>query len=791
MKVESIGVISSLGIGIEETILNIESGNNVQFEKASDPCDAYIATIRKSNSELIKLIDTKNNLDNFSRAELLSIFVINDALKQNSLDFSKLNSERVGLYCGTSLSAMDKLERYYESYVKGDNTIDENELLHGDFSMIIDRVADHFGFYGPRVLLSTACSSSTLVLQMAQSDIVSGTVDYAIVFGVDPITNLTLIGFKALDSLANTPTSPFSIQENGLSLGEGAAALVLSNKKSNNNSDIYLVGVGASMDGYHPTAPDPTGKGVEKAFSLASNKDLNVDPVIAHGSGTELNDQTESKLINRLYNNGDKPYIVSTKGATGHTLGASGVINNAIACAALKHRLIPPCFGFKEKRPECIGNFPTKSIKLDSIKNVVSHAFGFGGNNALAIFSKEYKPDQFVSQKESAVITVDTVGLMTPLGETLDELCERLISGKQKFYEKENNLCFSGKRSSKYASHVGNLDIYKSAGKILRLNRRIDRLSRICLLALYSLIDNSKSNGLPIDIPNTEIYSGFGSPPLEVLEKFYSSYLRNGVRFVQPSLFTNTVSNAALGHAAQEFGFKSAAFAIPQFTLSGAISVHYAFKSLMNDTAASKSVICGASDEYSQILEKGMLELDLISNSPEDFQVFDTTNNGFVLGEGAIYLALSRGNNDGTKGLCEITSSYLGSEPCKPGTFPIYWKVLKEQLLKYVNCNDAPDLIIVNAMGLRIVDTPLKRCIQSVFGTDKPIFSPIQTYGQSPGLNALLGIISAIAVYKYGVFPKNTINPICGERKKNISSALIITVKVGGGFSIINTRKRL
>jgi 3-oxoacyl-[acyl-carrier-protein] synthase II len=201
-----------------------------------------------------------------------------------------------------------------------------------------------------------------------------------------PITPLTLVGFAKMGALAHTGSYPFDRCREGLVLGEGAAVLVLESAHlaRERSANVYgqLLGFGLTCDAYHVSAPELGGKtaiaAVKQCLERSHLSPTDIDYVHAHGTGTQLNDQNEALLIQWLFPQGVP--VSSTKGATGHALGASGAIGAALCLKALKHQLLPPCVGLKEPAFELD---LVKMPRQGNIRSVLCFSFGFGGQNAV------------------------------------------------------------------------------------------------------------------------------------------------------------------------------------------------------------------------------------------------------------------------------------------------------------------------------------------------------------------------------------------------------------------------
>jgi 3-oxoacyl-(acyl-carrier-protein) synthase len=253
---------------------------------------------------------------------------------------------------------------------------------------------------GPAVAVVNACSSGADAIGVALSWLRNSVCDIALAGGADELNHVPLCGFGALGILSDSICAPFDRDRKGLNLGEGAGILVLESEQTSRargkESRIYLSGYGSAADAYHLTAPRPDGSGLEaslqRAMSEASIHPDQVCFVNAHGTATPDNDRVEAAVLNRVF--GPEIKFLSTKGLTGHTLGAAGGLEAAFTAAALREGWIPASAGFVHRDDEIRLSPVTEKTPIDG-RFAISTSLGFGGNNAaLVISSCEKTRDQ-------------------------------------------------------------------------------------------------------------------------------------------------------------------------------------------------------------------------------------------------------------------------------------------------------------------------------------------------------------------------------------------------------------
>ena len=252
--------------------------------------------------------------------------------------------------------------------------------------------ARQIGATGPVLAPMAACATGIWALAQGFELIQTGQCEMVIAGAVEaPITPLTLAGFKQMGALAQTGAYPFDRHREGLVLGEGAAVLVLESAQSarRRGARVYgeVLGFGLTNDARYANSPEMGGRSaiasIKQCLERSHLSTSDIDYIHAHGTATQLNDQNEAQVIQYLFPQGVP--VSSTKGATGHTLGASGALGAAFCLMALKYQILPPCIGLKESEFDL--DFVRVARRSD-IRNVLCLSFGFGGQNAAIAFSR-------------------------------------------------------------------------------------------------------------------------------------------------------------------------------------------------------------------------------------------------------------------------------------------------------------------------------------------------------------------------------------------------------------------
>src|SRR3984885_1956740 len=297
---------------------------------------------------------------------------------------------RVGVYLGTSTSGILTTEIAYRHLDPVSGALPQGfdyAGTHNSFS-VVDYVGRLFELSGPAVAVCTACSSSAKVFATAQRMIATNQIDAAIVGGVDSLCLTTLYGFHSLQLTSAEPCRPFDAARDGLSIGEAAAFALLERAPAETDPEaIMLLGAGESSDAYHMSSPHPEGAGargaMRNALADAGLAAGDVDYINLHGTGTPSNDSAESRAVTGLF--GDRTPCSSTKGATGHALGAAGALEAIICAIALDRGLMPGGLNLQQHDPDLALNYLTGN-QHSALRRVLSNSFGFGGANCALLF---------------------------------------------------------------------------------------------------------------------------------------------------------------------------------------------------------------------------------------------------------------------------------------------------------------------------------------------------------------------------------------------------------------------
>ena len=304
----------------------------------------------------------------------------------------KYSAHRVGVFIGTSTSGILQTELAYRRRDPASGALPADFIYgktHNSFSAA-DFTRRYFDLRGPAVAVSSACSSSAKVFSSARRMMAAGLIDAAVVGGVDTLCLTTLYGFNSLELTSPQACRPFDAQRNGISIGEAAAFALLERMPEHPCADaVLLLGTGESSDAYHMSSPHPDGLGariaMQDALRMAGLQPADIDYINLHGTATPTNDAAEGKAVNAVF--GAHTPCSSTKGATGHTLGAAGGVEAVICALALQHGLMPAGINIEQPDPALAVEYLLEN-RQQPVARVLSNSFGFGGTNCSLIFGR-------------------------------------------------------------------------------------------------------------------------------------------------------------------------------------------------------------------------------------------------------------------------------------------------------------------------------------------------------------------------------------------------------------------
>ena len=403
--VTGLGAITPIGNNVKDYWEGLKTGKcGIDTITAFDVTDFKVklaAEVKNYNSEEYLDKRSARRLDRFTQ---FAIIAAREAMKDSGITKENTDMERVGTFIGSGIGGLDTIEKENRvCFEKGYDKISPMYIPMVISNMAAGNVAIDLGLRGESFSIATACASATHSIGEAYRAIKHGYQDVVFTGGTEAsITKTGIAGFTNIKALSqaedkNRASIPFDKERSGFVMGEGAGVIVLEELEhaKKRGAKIYaeICGYGASSDAYHITSPAPDGEGGARAMTSAI-KDANIDAskidyINAHGTSTHLNDSCETQAIKTALKEKAKTVMVSsTKGNTGHLLGAAGAVE-AIACIkAIEDDFVPPTINYKVKDEECDLDVVPNVGRNIKINYAMSNSLGFGGHNSSIIFKR-------------------------------------------------------------------------------------------------------------------------------------------------------------------------------------------------------------------------------------------------------------------------------------------------------------------------------------------------------------------------------------------------------------------
>jgi len=593
--------------------------------------------------------------------------------------------------------------------------------LHATGSVAED-IARRYRCPGPALTVSTACSSGAAAIKIALEMLRSGSVKRVLAGGADSLCRLTYYGFNSLQLIDPDGARPFDQNRRGMSVGEGAAMLLLVADEPD-QAVAEILGAGLSCDAFHPATPHPRGLGalsaMQAAIEDAGISAADIDYINLHGTGTLDNDISEARAIHTLFS-GKKPLLSSVKGACGHSLAAAGAIEAVVSAISISSSLVPANVGCRRPDPD-LKLDPLMQPAQRPIETVLSNSFGFGGNNAAIVIGACGKPGPDKTPSDTRPMAILGSACLTGIGRTGRTL--RTIAKGQ--------TC------------AGMLDLQEisanlSAGRV----RRLKRFPRLALSLAVAAHENSGAGDTP-----AAVFLGTGWGALSETSDFLNRIFETDEQFPSPTDFIGSVHNAAAGQIAMQFQAAGA-----NITMTGG---DYSFEqSLM------------AAGLVSGNMRDGFLVIGADESHPELSRLFDRSvakSAGPADGGGALYLK----KGTGLAGLT-IRSVFFESSANNPAVI----SSLIQQIEQQQPLNDRYGVILAGlpAACRRQGEIQLQTLL-GITGFNHPVIDYRKLTGEFASASAVAAVI-AVNFLQQGQIPK----PLCEVKpvKLGKKGALII-----------------
>jgi 3-oxoacyl-(acyl-carrier-protein) synthase len=506
--IAGIGIISPLGYGKDTTEQTLRENRSVIA-----PLDPKVFPVQQPPPLPVGQIDDLPDLP-LPRTHCLAIAAAREAM-------SGYSCVPDAVIIGTTTGGILTTE---ELLIKEEK--DTEKYSHHGLTTVAEELADAVNCTGPALTVSTACSSGTVAISMAFKMLQSGEAEWVLAGGADSLCRLTYFGFHSLQLVDPTGSRPLDVNRAGMSVAEASGLLLLSSIKPKHPLG-QILGCGLSCDAYHPASPHPEGQGAFQAMRNSINDAKSnaraIHYINLHGTGTPDNDLAESKAIRSLFAN--PPPLSSIKGATGHSLAASGALEAAISAICIEKGFIPANTGCIDPDPE-LNLIPVLQPENQPVSAILSNSFGFGGNNACLLIGKAdtETPSSPEMNEQNGSFTILGKACISGAGHTMETM-ERFV---------------------RLEAIAGTLDL-DSISELLpaRKIRRLKRFSRIALALAESARQDSGLKHSP-----GSVFMGSGWGALSDTYDFLDKLQESNEKFPSPIDFVGSVHNSAAGHIA-------------------------------------------------------------------------------------------------------------------------------------------------------------------------------------------------------------------------------------------------
>jgi len=396
VAITGIGLVTALGTGRDECWANLVAGRCGVRPLTLFDSDGYRSRIAAQvDDAAVDAAFTPLQRRRWSRSDRFALMAAREAVADAGLAEAGLAPDRIGVIVGASTGDLFRNERYVRaSHDPASGRRRLSDAWNHFCSTSVDLIAGELGFDGLRSCIVAACASSTMAVGTALDAIRFGRVDAVVAGGTDALARLTFAGFNALKVMDPQACRPFDRGRNGMNIGEGAALMVLEDLEAarRRGARIYAEVAGHSLtcEAFHPTAPEPDGTAIAdtmmRALRDARVTRDEIQHVNTHGTATPHNDRAEARGIRLVFGDaGRRLPVTSIKSMTGHTLGASGGLEAAVAALTVYHGVIPPTIHHDETDPECEVDVVANEAREVPLRCVVSTSLAFGGNDAAVV----------------------------------------------------------------------------------------------------------------------------------------------------------------------------------------------------------------------------------------------------------------------------------------------------------------------------------------------------------------------------------------------------------------------
>lgn len=738
--VTGIGIISPLGKSAEEFWANVVAGRCgiapiELFDTAWLPCT--IAGEVKNYRPEASLGPWALDL---TRSDQFAVQTVGEAIAQSGFDLGSADRSRVGISFGTCQGAVGELASH-----------DPGRSSKMFMESSADEVARHFGIAGPRFVASNACAAGACAVAVAVETLLAGDADVMIAAGADGLTFFTLAGFSVLQSLDSEPCSPYG-RSAGLSVGEGAAAIVLESQEHAERRGVKpladLLGYGLSADAYHPTAPDPTGRGaalaVRRALSAASLEPADVSYVNGHGTGTAANDAMERKAFKLVFGERAPAVAVSsTKSMIGHLLGAAGLAEAVTCVLAIQNGVLPPTVNMPDRVDDGF-DFVANHARPADVDVAVSSSYAFGGANASLVLGRPRPRRRPASAQPSHQpeheVVITGVGTVGGLGFGFDEWRDALKSGQTSVGAIE------GFDAAPYGNPLAAEAPALSPRQVASGTafRKMDQFARLCVASGRLAWEDSGLVLTPAEKEDVGLVFATATGSLDVITQFDRS-ARHDPANASPKLFPHTSLNSAAGHLCTLLGIRGPTLSITSGGVSGLGALSYATQLIRRGTC--DVVMVTAGDEFGEATLASVHAGGVLPLTRSKVRPFDRDADGTALGAAAVTLVLeSRAHAEERQARVRanvLGTVVLGGQPDWDRS-TTWQRVLERLVVRSGTAADAVGYCAASANGDRPSDVAELTALGRVFADGIDVSAVKSLTGDTLGTAGLVNVVAAI-----------------------------------------------
>lgn len=584
IAITGLGLVTSLGFGRELSfgrLCNAERG--VGPVSLFDPAGLKSRIAAEVRGLDVRAIAPREEADDWSRSDALAFVAVREALAQAG----HVQGSPLGLALGGTTGGMYETERAMAALAPENITPQHaRRLLDFPLAVSVERVARALGSAGPSATVCSACSSGAVAIVLGASWLLSGRAERVVAGGVDGLCQLTFTGFNALGAVDPEPCRPFDAARAGLTLGEGAGALVLEREASARARGApilaFLSGWSVASEAHHVTHPEPTGTRAARvlldAIESAGLSPSDIDYVNAHGTGTVQNDAMEARALAQVFG-ADLPrvWVSSSKAQIGHTLGAAGAIEAAITALSVERGLLPPTVGLENPEHPALRHV-RGAHQHAPLRAALSSSFGFGGACAVLAFEPSDAEPRFLRPVQRSPLVVSGVASYGPEGLSLGTSSTRYLDATQ----------------AQSAPPEGAGDPFSLVEP--ERSRRFGRTSALVVATAERALQHA---ALPAQGVGFVVGSAFGDVERSV--RYLQKVLGQGPKFASPAEFPQLIASTGAGNASIYLGLTGPCLSVSEFDTSAGSAVSVAIALI--EIGLAQAVLAGSAEAHDRIVD--------------------------------------------------------------------------------------------------------------------------------------------------------------------------------------------